>query len=266
MGRPRRVRETTGKEFRSDRELVYQFQNELAKSQRARIDFNKQRAQDKAMEAAYELWEKYFKLRMKMRAELAALCRRNDIYYPELYEEYDSEAWQKFIEQMPGVRLEDVEHITSWSIYIRLWGYWRSMNRDLVKRWLNYHDSKNVVSIYSVSKEDDSGLTNLDIDVSKKGDPISRNLELETNRQLFWDSINCLRLELTDKQKQLLNMKASGKKNREIMSTLQINGRILNENLAFIKQRLNVIITEVAKKKGMEANYSELLSSFGGEC
>jgi hypothetical protein len=250
LGRPRKVNQTTGKVFRTDRELVYAYQHSRKKE-------NKDAA-------AFELWEKYFKLRMKMKHELIALCVRNNLYMPEIIEEYDSEAWIKFIEQMDGVRLNDVAHIENWSIYIRLWGYWRSMNRDLLKHWFDW--KKNTTPIYSLNSDKSEnigdGLTNIDVfEAAHNGDKIQSDIELNSAREIFWEAIEELKKEISPKQYNLINMKYQGKKNREIIKTLQINNKILNEQLLFIKGKLENIIVQVAKQKGNSGNYNEIIEA-----
>jgi len=261
MGRPKKVRESTGKEFRTDRELVSQWQEYTLKASKALKKETKLAHQNKANLAAYELWDKYFKLRMKMKHQLIALCQRNNIYMQEDIEEYDSEAWQEFIKQMPGVRLEDVEHLPNWSIYIRLWGYWRSMNRNILKRWFDW---KNNTTPIFISNENNETFSNLDKEIARHGDLVDHNLHISKSQTILWESFDILKNKLSQKEKQLLNMKVQGKKNREIMSTLQINGRILKENLDRINGQLDLIIQSTSKKHGADMNYSELVASLEG--
>jgi hypothetical protein len=234
MARPKKVNEATGKQFRSDRELVYDIQH------------CKERKRNVAMQ---EMWEKYFKLRMKMKGELVQLAVRNNLYMPELFEEYDSEAWIKFVEQMDGIRLEDVEHLPNWSNYIRLWGYWRSMNRDLLKKWFDW--KQHTIPIYSITTHSGKGdnnnesLTNLDVfKAAHQEDDIGKDGELGVVRKAFWESIEQLKEELTPKQYQLINLKYKGAKNREIISSLKITTRVMNEQLVFIKNKLKDILKQ----------------------
>jgi hypothetical protein len=248
LGRPRKINELTGKIFRTDRELVYDIQH--CRERKRNI-------------ALQEMWDKYFKLRMKMKGELAKLAMRNNLYMPELFEEYDSEAWIKFVEQFNGIRLEDVEHIQNWSNYIRLWGYWRSMNRDLLNKWFNWKIK--TVPIYSLNsdKNDNSeGLTNIDVhEAVHNHDNMLSDIEMNYAREVFWEAIEELKKEISPKQYNLINMKYQGKKNREIIQTLQINNKILKEQLVFIKTKLQNIIVKVAKQKGGNQSYSEIIEA-----
>jgi hypothetical protein len=250
LGRPKKIYEKTGKPFRTDRELVYAYQH-------CRKESNKQ-------EALEELWAKYFLLRMKMKHELIALCMRNNLYMPETIEEYDSEAWVKFVEQMDGIRLHDVDHIPNWSVYIRLWGYWRSMNRDLLKHWFDW--KLNTIPIYSLNSEKSEsvgdGLTNIDVhEAAHHSNKIQSDIELNSAREIFWEAIEELKKEITPKQYDLINMKYKGTKNREIIKTLQINNKILEEQLVFIKGKLQKIIVNVSKKRGCQQTYGDIVEA-----
>jgi DNA-binding CsgD family transcriptional regulator len=247
MSRPKRI-SSEGREFRTDRELVYAYQH-------CRKPENK-------MRAANELWEKYFKLRMKMKHELISLCLRNGLKMPEVIEEYDSEAWIKFIEQFDGIDLERVAHIQNWSIYIRLWGYWRSMNRDMLKHWFDWQ--KNTTPIHGVKTRDDKdlndSLTNLDIhEAEHHHDQTHNDIEVNNARAVFWEALEQLKDEITPSQYKLINMKYKGIKNREIMKTLSISTKTLNDNLTDIKSKLVAVIARTAKKKGLDLNYNDLI-------
>jgi len=275
MGRPRKIRESTGKEFRTDRELVRQYQynkkredNLLALKRLKKDDKIKlAKVKRKKDEASSELWDKFFLLRMKMRGQLAKVCRENNLYYPELYEEYDSEAWEKFIKQIDGIRLKDVEHHPNWSMHIRIWGYWRSMNRDLLKKWFEWNG--HVTPITSIIKNDgkntgNENLTNIDVEVSKHYQDMDDAMIVNTGKEILWKSIEVLTEQLTPSQKKLLNLRYQGAKNRDIISKLKIDGKNLKEQIDFLKESLNVIIMKVSKEKGMPTNYTNLVTILGG--
>ena len=111
------------REYRTDRELVLTYQNTV-KGGRENVA------------AAHELWDKYAALRTEMKNYLRTLCERNGFKMGDMLEEWDCRAYEKFINQMDGNRMERVEHIKDWKIHIRLYGYWKSMNRDMVREWL----------------------------------------------------------------------------------------------------------------------------------
>jgi hypothetical protein len=203
---------------------------------------------------------------MKMKHELIALCMRNNLYMPEIFEEYDSEAWIKFIEQFDGIDLSRVDHLPNWSVYIRLWGYWRSMNRDLLKKWFDWNT--HTTPIFEVSAgagdkaDNQSTVSNIDaFEAKHNGDNLTDEIELKNARGIFWEALEQLKTEITDKQYKMINWKYQGVKNKEIVQRLNINNKILNEQLLVVKNKLSKIIVDVAKSKGMETSYEDLLES-----
>lgn len=258
----RKLRESTGLPFRTDRELVSQYQISDYKVTNSKSSNVIQKHLALRNEAALELWEKYFLLRMKMRNELATVCARNGMHYPEMYEEYDSEAWDKFINQMNGVRLNELEHIANWSIYIRLWGYWRSMNRDLIKKWLDWH-GRNTSDTFT-SKDSDSEISRIDLQMADTGKDAHDGYELNMNRDIFWEAMRRLESEMTTKQKKLISMLEVGEKKKDIAAKLKTTNKIIKENQAFLKQQLNSHIKQVAAEKGIDIDYNEMLLYFEG--
>ena len=273
MGRPRKVNKSTGKAFRSDRELVDEYQTNYAEEQRLTelsqkktlgpIQEKKLRtSKNTRLKAIYELWDKYFKLRMKMKFELISLARRNNLHITEIVEEYDAYAWATFITQMDGIDLSRVEHLPNWSMYIRVWGYWRSMNRDILKEWFNW--TLNTVPIEGIIKNDgknetESSISNIDVQYAKDShNSVENKYDMDLNKKIFWESIDQLKTFLTEKQKKLLNMKINGIKNSEILKKLNITNNIYKEQLAFIKSQFNVVIQEVGHKYNSNMNYEEL--------
>jgi len=264
MSRPKRIRETTGKEYRSDRELVSIYQTNMDRLLKARKPHMKLKYDAICNAAANELWEKYFKLRMKMKFQLIKVCRRNNLIMPEIIEEYDSESWIKFIEQMDGIRLHDVAHIPNWSVYIRLWGYWRSMNRDILKKWFDWKKFTTPIIPVSKDSEQNEGLSNMDVEIAKRYSQLDDEVQLSINQEIFRDSLDQLTESITTKQKRLLIMKMHGAKNREIMTKLKMDNKTYKENINILKIALKSIIEQIASKKGLKLSYDDLLTSFGG--
>ena len=273
MGRPKRVNTQTGREFRSDRELVdiYQTNNEeyirlitlQEKKELGPIQLKKMNlAKETKLKAIYELWDKYFKLRMKMKFELISLARRNSLHMTELIEEYDAYAWNVFITQMDGIELERVEHLKNWSMYIRIWGYWRSMNRDMLKEWFTW--TLNTTPIEGIIKNDskgeiDSSVTNIDVQAAKNThNSIENQYNTDINKKIFWESIDQLKEILTVKQRKILNMKINGTKTLDIVKRMNITNKIYKEQIGFIKNQFNVIIKNVAKQNNVDSDFDIL--------
>jgi len=273
MGRPRKINEATGTTFRSDRELVDTYQTYNAEYERLlnlkekkglgpiqlkKLEF----AKATKLKAIYELWDKYFKLRMKMKFELISLARRNSLHMTELIEEYDAYAWNVFITQIDGIELNRVKHLKNWSMYIRIWGYWRSMNRDILKEWFTW--TLNTVPIEGIIKNNDKGeseslLTNIDVHTSKDHRySIENQFDIDVHRKIFWESIDRLKEILTEKQRNILNMKINGTKTFDIVKKMNITNKIYKDQICFIKNQFNVIIKEVAIKHNVDSNFDML--------
>ena len=68
--------------------------------------------------AELELWNKYEPLRIKKHNELLNLTNRK--FDKEEYDEWTQTAYEKFKNQMAGVRLNDIKKPDTWTIWIRL--------------------------------------------------------------------------------------------------------------------------------------------------
>ena len=275
MGRKRKINETTGKSYRSDRDLVATFQNCSADVERLTTLKEKGplgpiqqkklvESEKKKLEAVYELWDKFFKLRMKMKFELIDLARRNNLKIQDIIDEYDAYAWNTFYTQIDGIELERVAHLPNWSMYIRIWGYWRSMNRDMLKEWFNW--TLNTTQIEGIAKSEnekgDSSVTNLDVQSAKSNHyTVEKDYDMNLFKKVFWESIEELKVMLTEKQRKMLNLKINGMKNNALLKEMGINKKIYTEQIKFIKNQLNVVIKEVSKRHSFDCNFDELFEA-----
>ena len=101
--------------------------------------------------AELELWNKYEPLRIKKHNELLNLTNRK--FDKEEYDEWTQTAYEKFKNQMAGVRLNDIKKPDTWTIWIRLNGYWNSMNRDIISHAKKKYDNE-VAAEISVKEGD----------------------------------------------------------------------------------------------------------------
>ena len=267
-----KINEKTGLPFRSDRELVatYQQHKLIYEELFSKDDLEEKRkaliAQQTAMRAAYELWDKYFLLRRKMEGELRSVVNRTEgMRMPEVKEEYDSRAWEKFIHQMDGIRLEDVAHHgEKWGIYIRLWGYWRSMNRDWLKEWFDWNGNTCPIKASNKNGEEYRELANIDIEAAKHWESAADATERSFSQRIFNEAFVELGKELTDKEKHLINMRANGMQKNAILQKLQITSKIMNQSLDRMKKRLGELMVDVSKKHGSPMKYDEVVRALGG--
>ena len=246
----------TGK-YRSDRELVTICQSgEPGKPETIR--------------AYHELWEKYGALRTTMKHSLRAFCKDNGLPCRDILTDWDCSAYEKFVNQMPGMDLKRVEHHKNWTLHIRLYGYWTSMNRDIVKRMMM--EAKREVTNFDIffkkskkaDKDDvceDFGV--LDLASFMNGwRNIEEQVETQQAKDILWEAVARFDLTLDEKDVKLLNMNFAGYSQREVMETLGLNRHSLPEKLAGLKEGLSGYITEVGKEHGLDIDYSYMEKMF----
>jgi hypothetical protein len=244
MGRAPVIYEKLGRPYKPDRQLVYEYQN--AKT-----------LQD-WKNAAYELWDKYARVVSIGKRELIELCKRNGYHMQDTIDSYGALFWEKFINQLYGIDLSRVTHLPNFSIYIRVMGYLRAMNRDEVRAYINW--GKNTQPILESSDDTDVVTSNLDKQTaSDDSDPISGNFEKNNIQKLFWDSIDSLKETLTPQQKTMLNLKIKNKFNYEIQNALKMTPAEFNVNMSVIKAKFSEIIKDISKRNGLdEFDYKKL--------
>jgi hypothetical protein len=221
------------KKYRSDRELVEQYQTATS--------------QEKKNEAAYEMWDKFYLLRQKMKFELVTLAHKHNYKMQDIIDSWDAYAWEKFIHQFDGIRLENpATKKPNWSNYIRLWGYWRSMNRDLIGAYLDFVKNNISYEASLTDNEDDKGLEAL---IGTKD-----NVDSETHKQKaqskFWEAFDKFKETLSPKQKILLNMRAANAGDVEIRNKLGITKKIYEAEVYLLRERFKAYFGQ---------DYNELL-------
>jgi hypothetical protein len=244
MGRLPAIYEKKGRPWKSDRELVFEYQN--AKD----LDVWKS--------AAYELWDKYARVISIGKRELVELCKRHGFKMWDVIEEYDALFWEKFLNQLYGIRLDDVAHLPNWSMYIRVLGYLKAMNRDQVKAYIKWE--KNREDIIETGDSPEGYASNLDKQIAKEpASSIDDIYHQNLNKKIFWESIDTLKNSISESQKIMLNMKIKGKFNCEIQSKLKITPQQYTNDMQILKFQLGQIITKIAKKNGLnDYNYQTL--------
>jgi hypothetical protein len=236
MGRMVKMYEAKQRPFKSDRELVKIYQNA--------------KTLEEWKDAAYELWEKYIRVISIGKRELSDLCKRHNFKMWDVIEEYESLFWEKFINQLYGIKLERVDHLPNWSMYIRVLGYLRAMNRDQIKAYLKWTDNNE--PILETWENDGTIVSNIDKHSSTKPNEVEFLFNKNLNQKIFWESIDKLKLVLTESQKIMLNLKIKGKYNYEIQNKLKITPMEFNNDLQIIKFKLGKIIEDVAKNNGVK--------------
>ena len=94
--KPVEIYSKTGLPFRPDMELV----------------INAQKGDEKSY---VELWDKFFLLRQKEKFEFINWCKQHHIenaVYQDYVDSWDADAWEKFRNQMPGIRIDELKATT----------------------------------------------------------------------------------------------------------------------------------------------------------
>lgn len=237
MGKQPKIYEKYNRPFKSDRKLVTEFQSSVEGSAEWK-------------DAVYELWDKYLRVVSIGKRELLAVAKRNNINISEIAANYGGLFWEKFVNQLNGIHLNRVTHLPNWSMYIRVLGYLRSMNRDILKdqlKWL-----KNTKEIIESWEDGDVVISSIDKYASSKYESLQDQYDNDINRKIFWESMNQLKTSLSEVQKTMLNLKIRKKKIYEIQHLLNLSSMDYNNNMKTIKVKLNEIIKTTANKHGLE--------------
>jgi hypothetical protein len=250
MGKTPKIYEKFNRPFKSDRQLVFNYQNA--------------KTIEEWKEASYELWDKYIRVISIGKRELIKLCNNYGMKMTDVIETYEGRFWEKFLNQLYGIRLEEVTHIPSWSMYIRVLGYLRAMNRDEIKAHLKWINNTTTIDIHPGSQgyQEIFHYTNIDEQRLKEGGyEIDNSIDYELNlsKKIFWESIEELKRSITTEQKYILNSRIKNIPNYQVQSKLKINQIEYKNQLFLIKSKLEQIIKNISEKNGLkDFDYSKL--------
>lgn len=210
----------------------------------------------------HKLWEIYTPLVYKKYFELLETSRSNKITVFCSREDYISDAYVKFVNQLSGIRVAELRQkgygtTKDWKLYCRLEGYLRSMNRD--KR---NHAVKLTSNECQTRTLYDSDMTNVDVAVS-----YTESYEETLKKQIFGQSWNLFLKRLNKPQRDLFEAQQkientkSGKPNyRLLKSELGLSKRQIDEQLSDIKTIFCDTLKEVSIKNGYNGlDYSDFL-------
>lgn len=229
-----------------------------------RSDWELVECAQKGEKAAYvELWDKYFLLRQREKHQFVSWCKSHKIsynIYQEYYESWDSDAWEKFKNQMPGLRLNELKakgyNSEKWKIAIRLIGYFQVVNRSYSTKILKELNNKTAIE----SNYDDNGnnVNNIDIQISNSYDINNdiKNIAKKVFNKAWSNTIK----EMSSKQKELISLKENKTSNKVIMNTLNVSNKDIKTFLNYSKSRLSYWIENVSKKENVPLSYNDVLS------
>ena len=192
--------------------------------------------------AELELWNKYEPLRIKKHNELLNLTNRK--FDKEEYDEWTQTAYEKFKNQMAGVRLNDIKKPDTWTIWIRLNGYWNSMNRDIISHAKKKYDNE-VAAEISVKEGDTLSLfdQNSAAETPNEIAPMAK----EIINQAFEKTLT----ELSEKQRKLFILKSEGETMASICKKCAASRKDAEFALKFGQEKLKGNIAELSKKYAM---------------
>ncbi len=211
---------------------------------------------EESNKALHQMWDRYAALRNKMKHELIRCAMSNKMRMQEYIDEYDSRAWEKFINAMNSIRPKDSAHIENWKLYIQLWGYWRSMNRDIIHEFIKDSKSKSMLCY----NQDDEEISIIDQEISRSGvNQTEDSFDNKMRKEIFWNSIKSMKSKLTAKQKILLAYKNKGDGKGKICKMLGISGKTYDLNMMMIKRFLVEAMKSESMKNRYEVNYGDFL-------
>lgn len=227
----------TGKPFRSDYDLIIACQDKHSKK------------------AFNELWDKYKLLRQKKKFELRNIAVRNGFDVTEELENWEADAWEKFILQMEGVDRNKIKNPDTWKIYIRLNGYWNSMNRDILHGKIKKFQKEVQDSVL----RGDSSSEEFDTD---RFYSYNENKDIKLYQTIFNKALERTYSGFDKNQKKIFDMKSQKFSIKDISEKLHTSTDIVKLNLKAAKQTLSNNIEEVsAVELGHKITYKDLIDN-----
>lgn len=206
-----------------------------------------EKSQQGDTKAELELWNRYEPLRIKKHNELLSLTNRK--FDKEEYAEWTQIAYEKFKNQMAGVRLNDIKKPATWTIWIRLNGYWNSMNRDIISHAKKKHNNE-VSAEISMEKGETLSLFDQSVVVEPPNE-IAFIVKRIIN-QAFEKTLK----ELSEKQRKLFILKSEGKTMAFICKKCIASRKDAEFALKFGQEKFKRNIADLSKKYSI--SYSDI--------
>lgn len=221
-----------------------------------------EKAQQGEAKAYEELWDKYFLLRQKEKFSFIKWCKGHHIeraFYEDFVDTWDNDAYEKFYNQMSGVRLDELVakgHTSdNWKIAIRLTGYFQVVNRSYTTKILNKLNKETAeISIHNKDDEKSNSLTNIDIQGAKSFDEIKPLAKKVFN--IAWQAALD---EMTDKQRKLIEMKSEGASMSAISSKLNVSAKVIKQVITHSKDRLSYWVAKKSEQMNTPMKYADML-------
>ena len=178
----------------------------------------------------------------ELRNELLSLTNRK--FDKEEYAEWTQTAYEKFKNQMAGVRLNDIKKPETWTIWIRLNGYWNSMNRDIISHAKKKYDNE-VSAEITMSEGETLSLFDQNVAIT----PLNEVMPMakEIINQAFEKTLT----ELSEKQRKLFILKSEGETMASICKKCAASRKDAEFVLKFGQEKFKKNIAELSKKYAM---------------
>jgi hypothetical protein len=241
--KPVEIYSKTGLPFRPDMELV----------------INAQKGDEKSY---VELWDKFFLLRQKEKFEFINWCKQHHIenaVYQDYVDSWDADAWEKFRNQMPGIRIDELKEKgytnDNWGITIRLKGYFDVVNRSYSNNILKKLNNE-VPNVRFYDKDDDEGVSVLD-NISRDEDILKGYA-----KKILKTSYSRMLADLNMKQRQVVTLKEKDSSVSAIVRELGIKRKEATDALEYAKTRLEYWVEKSSKEEGVPMTYRDMVEYF----
>ena len=145
---------------------------------------------------------------------------------------------------MAGVRLNDIKKPETWTIWIRLNGYWNSMNRDIISHAKKKYDNE-VSAEITMSEGETLSLFDQNVAITPLNEvtPMAK----EIINQAFEKTLT----ELSEKQRKLFILKSEGETMASICKKCAASRKDAEFVLKFGQEKFKKNIAELSKKYAM---------------
>jgi len=181
------------------------------------------------MKALHEMHRRYERLFIKQRINLEKKCREMGLSVD--VGDYSGMTYQAFLNAMNTMDVNRIsEPKQNWGAWIVINGYLRSKNRDIIHDLIKYKQHN--LPLDDGSKHDEDDRTKRGI--AKTESVEHEYIRKETTRP-FWNAVELSVNGLNAQQKQIWEMLSNNVKKSEICDTLNIDGNLYKQELAYIR-------------------------------
>jgi len=216
-------------------------------------------------ECYIELWDKFFPLRQREKYAFIEWCKEHHISYSTYHdyvESWDADAWEKFRNQMPGIRIQQLKDLgytpQTWGIYIRLRAYLEVVNRmysATIMKKLTHEVSATVTKAYKGGQEEGAETSLFDTMEYTREPGGMETVAKGVLKEAYAKALQ----ELTPAQQKIVLMRAEKVKYKKIIEELGIDRKEATKVMTQTKKRIKYWIAESSKQKGIPMTYDDVV-------